>query len=257
MLTQDQKIGAFVASVMIGAERDPITYEDARITYGEWVKEGMEMPEGLTPEKLADEWNDQIERERSMTMSNESRKMIVPCNVAITRYYRQYVRVDESAGKYDVIAAARHDILNAADPDLLLVLDPDMDIEEQDVKGVIPDMDYVMDDDGDDPAKPEPKCRAIQMQRIAKYAMNMLLIARPNRNIRIEYIRPNDESIKRFTQWERERNHIRTHDEYYLVWDDSPDWNTDKPDLLYAVNVSIDSYLTAANELLDLLSRKF
>jgi len=257
MLTREQEIGAFVASVMIGAEREPITYEDARITYGEWVKEGMEMPEGLTPEILADEWNAQIERERSMTMSSESRKMVVPCDVAITRYYRHYVWADKDASKDDVIAAAYDCILNAADPDLVLTLDPDLEIEDHDIKWVQPDMDYTMDDDGVDPAKPEPKCRAIEMQRIANYAMNMVHLARPERDIRIKYIKPDDASIQKFTEWERKSKAIRTGDEYFLVYDYAPDWNTDKPDLLYAVNVSIDSLLTAANELLDLLSRKF
>ena len=252
-----QDITAFVACMMIGEERNRMTYEDARYTYNEWVKEGMELPEGLTPEKLADEWNRQIEYERSMTMSNESRKIIVPCDVAITRYYRQYVRVDVSAGKDDVIAAAYDDILNAADQDDVLTIDPDLDIEHDDIRWVNPDMDYIMDDDDEAMTRPEPKCRAIQMQRIANYAVNMLHLARPKRDIRIEYIMPDEASINRFTQWQREKLHIRPHDEYYLVWDDSPDWNTDKPDLLYAVNVSIDSLLTAANELLDLLSRKF
>lgn len=251
------EITAFVANLTLHGEHEPMTYDDACYTLNEWVKEGMELPEGLTARILADEWNEQIERERSITMSNEGRKMIVPCDVAITRYYRQYVRVDIEASKDDVIAAAYDDILNAADPDLVLTLDPDMDIEDHDIRWVQPDMVFTMDDDGVDPAKPEPKCRAIQMQRIADYAINMVRLARPERDIRIVYIQPDDASIQKFTEWERKRMAIRTGDEYFLVYDYAPDWNTDKPDLLYAVNVSIDSFLTAANELLDLLSRKF
>ena len=87
--------------------------------------------------------------------------------------------------------------------------------------------------------------------------MKLLKCVRPERNLGIVYVKPNAETIGQFTDWQRTRNHIHTGCEYFLVWDYSPDWETDDPDLLYVVDVSADSLLTAAWELFGLLSKKF
>ena len=88
-------------------------------------------------------------------------------------------------------------------------------------------------------------------------ALKLLKCVRPERNLGIVYVKPNAETIGQFTDWQRTRNHIHTGCEYFLVWDYSPDWETDDPDLLYVVDVSADSLLTAAWELFGLLSKKF
>lgn len=255
----------FVASFMLGEEHTPMTYEDARYTFDEWVKEGMELPEGLTPEIFADEWNGQIEHERSMIMNSKESKtrMVTPCDVTIRRFYRMYVTTDKDAGADEVRAAARQELMDANDPDALLTPDPDLDIEIGDIEWISPDEDGSWWDDEDaqgvkrNAATPREAERASKMKRIAKSAMNMIRIARPERKIVIEYVKPTDHDIERYTEWERKRNALRTGDEYFLVWDTDPHWDTDRADLLYAVNVSIDSLLTAAYELLELLHRKF
>ena len=53
------------------------------------------------------------------------------------------------------------------------------------------------------------------------------------------------------TEWERKRFHLRPGGEWILIWDNVTE------DLLYAIDVSADSVLTALAELMDLLSRKF
>lgn len=57
------------------------------------------------------------------------------------------------------------------------------------------------------------------------------------------------------TEWERKYHQIVRNDEYFWIW------NTDTGDqpweLLYAVNVTGDSLVTAASELMNLLARKF
>ena len=65
----------------------------------------------------------------------------------------------------------------------------------------------------------------------------------------------NDYNLSRyFTAWERERLHLVEGNEYLIVWRDRPE---SKPEYLYAVNVTADSYLTAAAELMTLLANKF
>lgn len=48
-----------VACLRFGAEDFYMTTGDAAICISEWVSEGVELPRGLTPRKLADEWNRQ------------------------------------------------------------------------------------------------------------------------------------------------------------------------------------------------------
>ena len=103
---------------------------------------------------------------------------------------------------------------------------------------------------------PKPS-RAEQMANVARSAMHLLRIARPERDIRIEYHRADDEINESLTPWQREKFHLWMNDEYFMVWDDVPDWDAPGPDLLYVVNVSADSLLTAAAELFELLHRKF
>ena len=99
--------------------------------------------------------------------------------------------------------------------------------------------------------------RSFDMSAIAESAEKLLKFVRPQRHIGITYIKPDAETIKQFTPWQVERNHIITGCEYFLVWDYSPNWETDANDLLYAVDVTADSLLTAASELMSLISRKF
>ena len=55
---------AFVASVFLATTegREPMTYNDAFVCLCEWLKEGVELPKTLTAKKLADLWNDMLER---------------------------------------------------------------------------------------------------------------------------------------------------------------------------------------------------
>lgn len=108
-----------------------------------------------------------------------------------------------------------------------------------------------------DPSWTQEDARAWDMQGVADMALKLLKAVRPERKLSIAYMKPNAETIEQFTDWQRRRNHIHTGSEYFLVWDFSPDWETDQPELLYAVDVSADSLLTAAWELFGLLSKKF
>ena len=53
------------------------------------------------------------------------------------------------------------------------------------------------------------------------------------------------------TEWERKHHQIVRNDEYFWIWE------RETGDLLYTINVTGDSVLTAASELMNLLARKF
>ena len=53
-----QEFRAFVASCTYGAEREMMSYKDAEYTMEEWRKEGVEIPEGLTPYYFSTIWNE-------------------------------------------------------------------------------------------------------------------------------------------------------------------------------------------------------
>lgn len=99
--------------------------------------------------------------------------------------------------------------------------------------------------------------RTEQMERVAS---QMETIVRENgrrNDIAITYCEMDAESIADFTEWERERNELFIGHEYFLIWE-VPDPHAIEPfHLLYAVNVSADSVLTAVAELMNLVSRKF
>lgn len=193
--------------------------------------------------------------------NNESKtRMVVPCDVAIRRFYRMYVTVDRDAGDQEIADAVHGELLAANDQDAILTPDPDLDIEAHDVLEIRPDEDGSWWDGSDEPfadVTTKASKRESEMRRVARSAMNMLRLARPDRKLGIGYVKPDDKQIERYTDWQRQRNHIHTGLEYFMVWDHSPDWDTDEPELLYAVDVTADSLLTAAWELFELLSKKF
>lgn len=47
----------FIACLVFGADLIPITVADAAYDIQEWKKEGMDLPEDLTPEAYAEIWN--------------------------------------------------------------------------------------------------------------------------------------------------------------------------------------------------------
>ena len=99
--------------------------------------------------------------------------------------------------------------------------------------------------------------RPEQMERVATQ-MDTIVKENGRRNdIAITYCEMDAESIADFTEWERERNELFIGHEYFLIWE-VPDPHAIEPfHLLYAVNVSADSVLTAVAELMNLVSRKF
>ena len=61
----------------------------------------------------------------------------------------------------------------------------------------------------------------------------------------------NEETFKQFSLFQIQYHHIHTGESMFFIWDN------DNNDLLYTVNVTGDSVLTAIQELMDLIGRKF
>ena len=94
----------------------------------------------------------------------------------------------------------------------------------------------------------EHTTRWLELQRIANCveAMSNKYIKEP---ISITYEELTDESVKAYSDWNRQRFGLCSGEEAFFIFRRSS--------LLYVVNVSADSYLTAARELMDLIGRKF
>ncbi len=77
------------------------------------------------------------------------------------------------------------------------------------------------------------------------------------KDILITFSKLTDEIVKEFNPWDCERFILTPGEEYFFVWE------TERPDvadpygLLYVVCITGDSLLTAAHELMELISRKF
>ena len=69
----------------------------------------------------------------------------------------------------------------------------------------------------------------------------------------VEYIRINEENIKCFSDWDRQRFALHTGEECFVVKEGNETFSHN----LYVVNVSADSEMTALDELFQLLGRKF
>lgn len=250
MSTNEREIAAFVASVTLGAEREPMSYEDASVALTEWAREGMELPQGITARILADEYNRMIAGEGSKSMSIDAETVLETTRGECLRgmesanmdarkaWYYTHCGEIEMAG---FLGAITNERMNALESEWR---------EHRPIAGNYPERQR-------DPEWTRDEARAFDMQAVADSALKLLKTARPERQLGIAYVRPDADTIGRFTDWQRRRNHIMPGSEYFLVWDYAPDWESDDPDLLYAVDVSADSLLCAAWELFGLLSKKF
>ena len=99
--------------------------------------------------------------------------------------------------------------------------------------------------------------RTEQMERVATQMETIVKENGRRNDIAITYCEMDAESIADFTEWERDRNELFIGHEYFLIWEVPDPYAIDPFHLLYAVNVSADSVLTAVSELMNLVSRKF
>ena len=103
MLNREELV-SFVASCLLGeSEREPLSVDAAFVALSEWVKEGVELPEGITAQALSDEWNRQLSGDT--TPENHS---------ALRRYVVQYGADGEYPPRLTTYAAElAEDVLKA------------------------------------------------------------------------------------------------------------------------------------------------
>ena len=99
--------------------------------------------------------------------------------------------------------------------------------------------------------------RTEQMERVASQIETIVRENGRRNDIAITYCEMDAESLADLSEWECERNELFIGHEYFLIWEVPDPYSIDPFHLLYAVNVSADSVLTAAAELMNLVSKKF
>ena len=77
------------------------------------------------------------------------------------------------------------------------------------------------------------------------------------RDIAVTFCTLTDEILEEFSAWDRKRFNLLAGEECFFVWETSRHDVPDPYGLLYVVNVTADSLLTAASELMNLAARKF
>lgn len=93
--------------------------------------------------------------------------------------------------------------------------------------------------------------RSKALASVAQNVKYLLKFAHPEKAIDVSYAQENQDSIKRFSDWQRKYHGIFPGDENFYIYDTTTDT------LLYVVPVTADSVLTAAAELMRLISAKF
>ena len=99
--------------------------------------------------------------------------------------------------------------------------------------------------------------RQEQMERVASQVESIVKENGRRNDIAITYCEMDAESLADFTDWQCQRNKLFIGHEYFMIWEVPDPYDIEPFHLLYAVNVSADSVLTAAAELMDLVSKKF
>lgn len=95
--------------------------------------------------------------------------------------------------------------------------------------------------------------RITALTKIAVEIMNMEHAYGRRNDIVITFRKVDDEYLEEFSDWSRQYHGIRTGEELFFIWEPTENGHS----LLYVVNVTGDGILTAAGELMDLVSKKF
>lgn len=99
--------------------------------------------------------------------------------------------------------------------------------------------------------------RTEQLEHVAAQIEAMVRDYGRRKDIQITFYKLDKEVLEMFTEYERTRHHLRTGDERFFIWEVPDPHAIDPQHLLYTRDVTADSILTAAHELMELVSRKF
>ena len=93
--------------------------------------------------------------------------------------------------------------------------------------------------------------REAEMKKLAEYGKSLIREFGRRKDIIVTYDSPNSDTISRYTEYQRHYHQIMTGNEYFLFWDE------ETMHLLYVKDVTADSALTAAAEMVWLAAKKF
>lgn len=93
--------------------------------------------------------------------------------------------------------------------------------------------------------------REAEMKKLAEYGKSMIREFGCRKDIIVTYDRPDGETISRYTEHQRKYHQIMAGSEYFLFWEE------ETMHLLYVKDVTADSALTAAAEMMWLAAKKF
>lgn len=93
--------------------------------------------------------------------------------------------------------------------------------------------------------------REAEMKKLAEYGKSLIREFGRRKDIIVTYDRPDSETISRYTEYQRKHHQIVTGSEYFLFWEE------ETMHLLYVKDVTADSALTAAAEMMWMAAKKF
>ena len=93
--------------------------------------------------------------------------------------------------------------------------------------------------------------REAEMKKLAEYGKSMIREFGRRKDIIVTYDCPDSKTISRYTEYQRKYHQITTGSEYFLFWEE------ETMHLLYVKDVTADSALTAAAEMMWLAAKKF
>lgn len=97
--------------------------------------------------------------------------------------------------------------------------------------------------------------RKERMDEMLVHVNQMLRRIHPDRGLAVNFLKITDDDLQSFSDWDRKRFGLYTGMECFIIME----WEraSTRSRILYVVDISADSELTAMNELFHLLSYKF
>ena len=99
--------------------------------------------------------------------------------------------------------------------------------------------------------------RTKALERVAETVQNMIRQYGRRKDIEIAFYKVDDEVLEAFSEYERTKHHMLTGEEMFFIFEVRDPYAIDPQHLLYTKCVTGDNVLTAAAELMDLVSKKF
>ena len=99
--------------------------------------------------------------------------------------------------------------------------------------------------------------RTKALENVAETIQNMIQQYGRRKDIQITFYEVDEEVLEAFTEHERSKHHLLTGDEVFFIFEVPDPHAIDPQHLLYTKCVTADNVLTAAAELMDLVSKKF